>query len=488
MKWHWLAVTLLSYGPSLFAQGMTDSSQRLDFKSYIQEVMKKNQMLESIKQEQEAQALKYEARDLDQTPSLFFQYKLIDDRKYQSFGAIALDQSEITDYSLGVSKKWSTGTQTQISLGATDQTLTYVGLGSPQSSSFSIANLGIQISQSLWKDGFGRSTELKNQRENKIYNMNRLVTALKEDQILIFAEQAYWDFIYYQQELKQRQESLVRAKSIESWIGGRVQNGLAEESDSYGAQALVALRELQVASAQDELQSLERTLRLILEWPTQQPLPEFKNQIVPKEHPLYQLWQKDINSADTKNIIKKEALISQWELQVKTLVEQEVKEQFKPDLLLEAQYKTNSVKPSLGESFETVTDLSRPTTAIGLKFQWLFGSHSKNSQIKMAEKEQISSSIKFKRQLLESQNNWSELVRRFKELTNKVTLAEKASRLQTLKVTSERKRLTQGRAITSQVLQTEQEASESALTWLKLQVEQVKLLSQLRLFTKEDLL
>jgi hypothetical protein len=180
-------------------------------------------------------------------------------------------------------------------------------------------------------------------------------------------------------------------------------------------------------------------------------------------------------------------ILSQWEVKLKETTELEIQDQLKPDLVLEAKYNTNSIEPTMSESVSGITDISRPTTAFGLKFSWLFGGDSKTAQLKMVQYEKYSSQIKSERLKIESDFLLSEILRRYEELNKKIKIAEKVSQLQKLKSQGEHSKLLRGRSVTSQVIQTEQEASEAQLTLTQLKVEQLKLLSQFRLFYKGDL-
>lgn len=460
-----------------------DLPQKLDFNSYLELVMKRNQMFESLRLSQEAAELKPDAANMDLSPMLIASLRQMDDRRYQSFGTVGgIDRTQVFDYQFGVAKKWSSGTQTQLTLGVTDQSQTFVGSLAGESR-YAIGNLGVQLSQSLWKDGFGRATQLRSERESVALQISRLARQANEAQLLIRAEQQFWDYIYLGEELSQRKDSFERAKRIENWTARRVRDGIAEKSDLIGAQALVAMRELQLMMAQDNFRSLEQELKQTLQLPSASSLPELSAKWEISSHPQ----AHKLNASHFSNEwIRTDAQIALLESQLKKTVANEVKEQLKPDLVLEAQYKTNSVEDTASQSFSGVTDASRPTTAVGLKVQWAFGSDSKTAQLKSATFEQQSAQVKAARLQVESDHIKKELISSFQEIGRKIEIAKRAASLQNQKAQAEQSRLSKGRAITSQVIQSEQEASEASLTLLKLQAEQFKLLSQLRLFTQGE--
>jgi outer membrane protein TolC len=288
--------------------------------------------------------------------------------------------------------------------------------------------------------------------------------------------------VYYKEEVKQRKDSLDRAKKIEAWFKDRLNNGIAEESDLIGAQSLVALRELQLAMAEDSFIAVSRDVKQSLQLPLDSDLPPVTTTLDPGSHPLY----VKVRSKDVLTLVRLDYLLTKMEADLKSKVVSEVKEQIKPDLLLEAKYNTNSIENNPTDSLAGITDMNRPTQAIGLKLAWAFGSEAKSAQIKSAQYERQSAEIKAARLKLESDYLINELFRRYQELDKKIRIAEKAARLQALKAKAEQAKLAKGRAVTSQVIQAEQDASESELTLIKLKAEQLKLLSQFRLFHQEE--
>jgi outer membrane protein TolC len=470
---------------ALLSNLVSASDQVVTFDGYLESVMRNNQLFESLKLAEESAEQKRVASDFDLSPMLTASIRQLDDRKLQPFGAAAvLDRTKVFDYQFGIAKKWSTGTTTQLSASLADQTLRF---GNPTINQFSdipivTSQLGLSLQQSLWKDGFGHLVSIRQEREDQALKMARLSRKLNEAQVLIKAEQAFWDYVYHKEEVRQRKDSLDRAKKIEGWFKNRLNNGLSEDSDLIGSQSLVALRELQLAMAEDSLIAVSRDVKQSLQLPLDSDLPPFTTNLNPQSHPLY----AKVRSKEILTLVRLDYLLTKMEADLKSKVVSEVKEQLKPDLLLEAKYNTNSIQNNTADSLAGITDMSRPTQAIGLKLAWAFGGDAKSAQIKSAQYERQSAEIKAARLKLESDYLMHELYRRYQELDKKIRIAENAARLQSLKAKAEQSKLTKGRAVTSQVIQAEQDASESELTLIKLKAEQLKLLSQFRLFYKEE--
>ncbi|GIL17402.1 MAG: hypothetical protein BroJett040_11530 [Oligoflexia bacterium] len=417
-----------------------------------------------------------EASQVDLSPVLVLKSTYLDDKKPQTYGTYVLSRTQATEYSVGLAKKFSTGTQAQVSASASDVQANALVSGAGVEQKMGIGSLGVSLSQSLWKDGFGASTRLKWDREAAVEKAEKSGYDLQQRQLLIEAESAFWDLIYLQEEMTQRKASLERAKRIESWVKRRVENGIGDRADLLNAQGLVAARELQLLVTQDEHLAMVKRLNDFLE-------------VQAQENPNLEGDLKQVRNirdlvgvSSQKNPVRLDAYLSALEAQAKMVGSREAEEAMKPDLVLEGQYKTNPIESSMSSAMNKLTDTQNPTTAIAVKLTWLLDGGAKGSVREAARQEALASQYKKERKLLESQSSWEEIQRRHTELGKKIKAAQIVSQVQAQKAAVERDKLTKGRTVTSQVITAEQDAAEAELTLVKLQAEQRKLEAQSRLF------
>ena len=154
-------------------------------------------------------------------------------------------------------------------------------------------------------------------------------------------------------------------------------------------------------------------------------------------------------------------------------IAQEVKDAYKPDLVFSGSYNTNSKATELSEATKEWTKTETPTTKLGVTFTYLFDTDVKTAALNSASKEATSQKMMSERKLLESESQWSELNRRYAEITRKI---------QSVRAKEEAIKFNKGRSITANVINSEQDAAEAELTLTKLKVEQRKLEAQGRLF------
>lgn len=465
----------------------------MSLSEFLQAVQANNGSFRAINSGREAAAARLEGGDRELSPNLTLKASDTDDKRPVIMAGLELPGSKTKEVSLDLAKKFSTGTQVSLSATANEiQSTAPAGFlgGAGGTTRNAIGGMGISISQSLWRDFFGESTELRREREAMIEKTEMQGLNVQARELLVNSEAAFWDNLYLKEELRQREDALARAKRIETWVRNRASNGIGDRADVLNAQGLVAARELQLLTAQDELQASEKRLRDILELGEGAPLPNLIGNME-AVRPVRNMVDGEIraNPSEDSNlpnnqIVRLDAYLSILEAKTKAVSAKETAEGMKPDLKLEGAYKTNSVDTSLGGAMNNLTETDKPTTRVGVSFVYQIDDGAKGAARRAVNLDAIVAKQKQDRKLLESRTAWAELVRRHQEMTAKVAAAEKMATLQTEEADAERDKLSKGRSTTSTVIIAEQEAAESQLTLAKMRAEQRKLESQARMFVQ----
>lgn len=462
--------------------GLASGGLTLEF--FLKQVAEKNKNVQSIQTLKSSVTDKYMQNDLVLSPMMTVKGTMLDDKSLvSSTPTYTVTRTQGQEYSLGLAKKFSTGTSAQVEAKVLDAN---IDATTPAAVSFrkSVGNLGVGFSQSLWKDGFGKSTDLRWQRESftKALEVNSL--DLQERQLMIEAEAAFWDLVYQQEETEIRKASLARAKRIEEWVSKRVATGIGDKADSLNAKGLAVSRELQLLNAQDELTAAKRRVADLMELSSVNELPPLTADLKQSRN-LESLVNIDKNIDSSKGkILRMDAYFATLETKAKKIVSQEVSESLEPDLTLEGSYKTNAYEDSATAATNKLTDTNHPTMAVGLKLSWLLDGDLKKGTRQAAKQEALAADLKSYRKMLESDTAWSEMQRRHSELSQKIISAQLMAQIQVEKSNTERDKLSKGRTVTSQVITAEQDADEALSVLTKLRAEQRKLESNTRLFIR----
>ena len=130
----------------------------MDLQSYLQQIATKNQLVKAYEASAAASEGRYSTANLDLSPVLTATGKKIDDQSTQLM-APTLTRLQSTEYSLGLAKKFSTGTSASVQGIVTEYHLDQTG--SPSHVETAQGSVALSLSQSLSKNGFGRSTRVK---------------------------------------------------------------------------------------------------------------------------------------------------------------------------------------------------------------------------------------------------------------------------------------------------------------------------------------
>ncbi len=452
----------------------------MDLEQFIDKVQAKNKNFQMSQTLKEAASDKKLAGDISLVPVLNLKGSYLSDKKQPTFTGGS--ETITKNYSLGVAKKFSSGTQVRVfsdlyeSTGKDMTNPSFAAIFGQYAS----GSLGISLSQSLWKDAFGRGTRIRQKKDQEIFKLETAVAELQMRQTLAESETVFWDLVYSQQEQKIRETSLQRAKRIESWVARRFRDGIGDRADLMNARALMAARQMQLLVFEDEYLATQQKAKDVIELSTAEKLPIFSAPLE-KVRPLQ-------SSTKTQKMMRLDLYISILEARAKSVGMLEAEDNMRSDLLLSASYNTNSYEQqgTIADAPKNITKTQTPTTAVSLSWTYLFDTDVKDAALNQIKKEAYAAQLKSERKMIESESSWNEYVRRHAELSKKIEAAKQIAEFQMERAKAEQDKLSKGRSITSQVISSEQDAAEAELSLSKLRSEQRKLESQSRLFVGLD--
>lgn len=471
-----------SNGPAKVATAKSPKSG-MTLEEYLARVQNESRSVKALEASTEAAEFRYLQADLELSPVLTLKGSYLDDKSLDTPGpGMTMSHVEAREYSMGLAKKFSTGTKASVTTGVASQSTT-IDAGGPTANEIT-KNEGFMafgLAQSLWKDFFGHATRLRWDRQEAQQLAEKQSYSLKTKQALIDAEAAFWDHVYLEQDLEIRKDNLERARKIESWVQRRVGNGIGDRADLLNAQGLVAARELEVINAVDELEASKKNIADILEIGESESVPTLTANLDKSRSMI-----SYVEGGSSGKVIRLDSYLAVLEARAKEVGALEAADSVRPDLVLEGQYRTNGYDTTMRKAYSNSTDKDHPTTAVALTFTWLLDWETTGGVKTTAKQDALAAKLTKEKKLIESETAWEEIQRRHMELGKKIEASDKMAKIQTAKAAAERDKLSKGRSITSQVVTAEEDAAESVLVLNKLKVAQRKLESQGRIFVKVE--
>jgi outer membrane protein TolC len=306
------------------------SANSLTLEEYLSQVSKKNRGFQAIDASLSAAETRFAGADLELSPFLTAGASYLDDKSNAFLGTS--QHQQIRQYSLGLNKKFSTGTQ--IGILSSVQAVNAEGTqGAAYSVETHTGTFGVSLSQSLWKDFFGRSTRLRYERQEalSLAEKNRFNLQVKQAQIQ--AEGIFWDLVYLEEELQIRKDNLERAGRIEGWVKRRASNGIGDRADVLNAEALRSSRQLQLQMTEDNLTAAKKTLADQLELGSAESLPKLTANLDKERNPT------ELSSG---KMMRLDSYLAALEARAVMVQSKEATERVRPDLTLEGSWKFGS--------------------------------------------------------------------------------------------------------------------------------------------------
>ncbi len=341
------------------------------------------------------------------------------------------------------------------------------------------ADWEVRLTQSLWRDAFGRATRFRHQGEQSELLARKANLTLEKQQLIIQLESLYWDLSLALKEEQVRIDNLKISKNLKSWTIDRLAKTAAERSDVLQAQALLSSRELDLISVQNQIETIKNNLRILIPMDlTQLPLPVLDEleQLRPLENLM--VAKGTLETPERLDTVASFHLAEQAAIQT-----QQVRESLKPDLNAYLSYGQNGISESFDEAWNRAGNDRYSGVRVGVQLTLPLDFTLIKEQEKAAALSAKAQDLRTSALTRNVQISWKDLNRRLEVLINQVKESNSLYQFQKSKVEEERRRYKIGRSTVFQLVTFEVEAAEAEIRRYRFLAELRKLEGQARLFT-----
>ncbi len=468
----WIFHLVVALSANSFAQPVTTKP----FKSALSEVMKSAE-IQASQSEIQSIELDFDSREIVLEPYVEVTGQRLNENR-ELFttvpGQAKQQKPRIDSLTMTLSKPFSTGTLVKVGP-RWDNALTPNVTPDRRYT----ADWNISISQSLWKDFFGRSTRLRRARESFERKKQLAAALVKRGQVLVDFETLYWDWALALRQKELQEKNLKRSREILKWTQDRFNRSAAESTDLLQAKALLTQRELQLSVIQLTLTQAYARIERYIPRGTWQPDPvDLSVSRAPDK--LTQEWKPDTLSAVTQLDflqVQNEALAAEE-------AAKEAREAIRPELNLNLSYGKNAIDETSDPALRRSFDESHDYSTIGVTFR--SGLDLGNEYRKAGAARASFDAASQRRDARQSENRvaWDQLKQELRDLDLQAQRVHRLVEIQMKKTNAERDRYRKGRTTAFEAITFEQEASEAEITLWQLYALMRKTEARARLFAR----
>lgn len=451
------------------------SSQALSLEKYLSEVSKNNDEYQSNQILEQSGFVRSEEGFLMLSPNLTGNLSYVKDKQPQLFVTTS-PNTKIENYDVGVTKKFSTGTN--VKLGYDNS---YVRL-EDHNTQFVVHSRtwfikpSISIEQSLLRDLFGTETKALINLKNSQAKAQGHFKKFSNQKILADAESTYWDMAAVLTNIRIKHDAIGRANKLLEWAKRRLDLGLATDSDYFQAKAALEQHQLQLQSivqAQKNAAVLFNAFMTVSSNEMPNKLETFSiidlNKIKPKD-PLLPPGIREDLKLEYQNYLTADARATV------------AKQNIYPDVNFRVKYYPTGSGVNFGTSTSNAWQGKRESVNVGLSFNMPLDVKLMRDLHDAYKSESYAAELAYIRKKFEVGNEWRRLADQFNLLLNQVKTAKSLAETQRKKLQYESGLLKNGRTTTFQVIQFEQDYFNSQSQYIDLKTRLLKLSALLKLF------
>lgn len=466
MKW-FLILSLVNS-----AHLLADESNTLSPEDYLKVVRTKNEEIRGAIAASEGALKRSEEAELMTSTAVFANAEYAQDGMLPVMPFFTQDSINTQRLSLGVKKTTTFGLDAKFYYLMRHTNYVNMSAGFPPIK-FYDTRPTLELTQSLWSNGFGRSTRANQAAAEAGALASSYAQSYKVKSLLAAAEDSYWGLVLAREKVEVTHIALEQAQKTYKWSSERVKRNLADDVDGLQAKAALEVRQLEMQVALDEERSAARMFNRFRsensDVVTVQLAKLSSEELIDRKIHDTKPQRDDVKAAEQQQ----KAAIAAASASI---------EKTNPTLDVSAMYGLNGRNPNAASALGDPFGANRPSFSVGLNFAMPLDRGLASEAAAGYRKEQMGAEMTFRQKQTDLMNEWSDLKKRIAEFKVRLKLTQGLVAAQKAKLALERERLNTGRTTTFQVLMFEQDYAQSKLGEIGAKAALVRALTQLKVY------
>lgn len=460
---------------ALGSRAKAESALTLD--GYIQEVRTRNHAYQGAVETREGSVGRAREADLLTSPSLFSTYQYISDSKLPVLPSFSFDRVNTDNFTLGVSEQFDFGLKSKLYY-AYDYT-NYVNASIPGVTSLDPAYFSprdarpvLELSMPVWGGGFGKTIRAQKEATVAQSRADEYTAENQVREIIVQAQTAYWALAVNRELVAIEERAVNEAQATYDYNDRKVKRNLAESSDLLQSEAALQNARLSLKVARDNERNAARQFNTV-RTASEDAVPEalapidwdaFEKNVVPTVMPGN---RADVEAASAQS--------QAAQANAKVAVEND-----KPTIEVYGSYAMNGRSyQSLTDTLSNSFDSGRPTSIVGVRFNMPLNFAAQSEARHGAERQSLGADLRYQQTVADQNQQWNDLINRLHDAQDQYHYARVIENVQKKKLENEKLQLRRGRSTTFQVLQFEQDYTNSQLVRARAGAQALDLRSQL---------
>jgi len=470
---------LLTYG----IRGANASSLNLD--QFLDQVRAQNQGFKGSLESTQAGQERSGEGNLALAPAFFANYQYLNDSKPPPIPIYNYDSQNINTLSVGFSKLTSFGLLAKLRYDVYENNIINISFpssgppGSPSNSTSSFVNPfyqtapTLELSQSLWGNGFGAATRANRDLIEAQALASSYNASFQTKLALANAEASFWRLASDRQSLLVEKQALTRAQDIYNRAIHREKLHLGDRSDSLQAEAALKLRSLQIQSTQDEARSAALSFNSAR---------NLDSDAVPETLPSLGAEEVLALNSPKRGGLRDDAKAAAEQIKITDANSALSRERDSGVFDVFGSVALNGRAGDLGTALSGPFNQGKPTAAIGFRLNVPLDPLVYRGIQSGWAKEKQAGELLLERKIFEDHAGWVDLDAKINEARRRLELSSTIEKIQKEKLANEETRLSQGRTTTYQVLSFEQDFLSAQVSRIRAQTDVLELLAQMKLY------
>ena len=436
-------------------------SPTLTLTKYLDQVRAKNPAAQAAQASVTAAEAHLNFAETSFMSEFYAKYSIFDQRELPT-NPLAPPESRGRNWKLGVRDQTKFGLQADAYFSSNRTELLGVNPFYLPINDYEQSVLGLQLTQSLWRNGFGETSKATFDRQKSMDRTDLLRAQFELKNLLLKAENTYWSLVSYNEVIKLQGENVERARRLRDHMQKSAEMRLFDDVDAMQTEASFEQRDLERLTSMNERASLIRDFNT-LRGSTDEQLESLE------DLPAQAIFLKTVRDPSQRMSREDFRITAEQATQLDESAKGAIS-QLHPQLDLVGGISANGLDNRAASAQHQALHLQHPDWNVGVVFSIPLDYSLIRDTMRSYRAQRLAAKATAESARFEEDRAWDALLKNKRESQDIYERSMALEKLETTLVNSERRRLLNGRSTTLQTVTIEQNLALAQISRVRAQL------------------